>query len=186
MVRMSRASERARAEILSAAVSLFSAAGYAGTSLADIARRAGCSKATVLYHFHNKDSILSDLLAPGLASLQELGAAIDAAPAEDAQRVAIEGFVELAVRHRAEIAILHDDLPRLFTSPTFAEVQGTIERLRHAMAGSLDRAGSADPGAEVSAWMAMAGTSAACVQSPDLPDDELHEALRAALTRLLT
>jgi AcrR family transcriptional regulator len=176
---VSRASERARADILSAATALFSVAGYAGTSLAEIARRAGCSKAAVLYHFHTKDEILAELVAPGLQTMAALVERIDAAPTEQAQQIAIHGFAELAVRHRDQIVVLHDDLPQLFNSPLFVEAQVLVGRLRTALTRDDTEA------AEVATWMGMAGAAAACAQSPDLSDDDLHAALLAGLTRLL-
>ena len=42
----------------------FAAAGYLGTSLQQIADRAGVSKATVLYHFTSKEVLLEAVLSP--------------------------------------------------------------------------------------------------------------------------
>lgn len=52
-----------RAEIVRAARDCFVARGVAGTSLRDIAERAGISHATLLYHFPSKDELLLAVLA---------------------------------------------------------------------------------------------------------------------------
>jgi len=52
------ARERTRHEIVRQAMNLFQAGGYNATSLQDIATAAGCSKATVLYHFSGKPAVL--------------------------------------------------------------------------------------------------------------------------------
>ena len=56
-----RGPSRTFCEILAAAARRFAVTGYKGTSLQDIARAVGCSKATVLYHFANKDEIVFEL-----------------------------------------------------------------------------------------------------------------------------
>jgi AcrR family transcriptional regulator len=45
-------------EIIEATISTLAEEGYAGTSLAKIARRAGIAKSAVLYHFSGKDELL--------------------------------------------------------------------------------------------------------------------------------
>jgi len=48
-------------KILDAAAERFGASGYHGTSLREIAERAGVSKALIHYHFENKESLLLEL-----------------------------------------------------------------------------------------------------------------------------
>ena len=59
-----RQTRRTHGEILAAAARRFAVTGYKGTSLQDIAREVGCSKATVLYHFAGKEALLAELMAP--------------------------------------------------------------------------------------------------------------------------
>jgi AcrR family transcriptional regulator len=55
-------SERSRAQILDAALKLFSHHGYGATSVRDIAEEAGVSKGNVYHHFPDKESIFRALL----------------------------------------------------------------------------------------------------------------------------
>lgn len=50
-------SEKSRAALLEAALDEFSAKGFAGTRVRDIAARAGVSKDLIAYHFGNKDGL---------------------------------------------------------------------------------------------------------------------------------
>jgi AcrR family transcriptional regulator len=55
-------SERSRAQILDAALKLFSHRGYGATSVSDIAAGAGVSKGNVYHHFEDKEAIFRELL----------------------------------------------------------------------------------------------------------------------------
>lgn len=52
-----------RAHILDVAMAQFAEAGYRGSSLRDIAARAGLSHPGVLYHFPTKEALLTEVLA---------------------------------------------------------------------------------------------------------------------------
>ncbi|WP_330180990.1 TetR/AcrR family transcriptional regulator [Nocardia sp. NBC_01503] len=52
-----------RAEIISAAITLFAAHGYRGTSLAAVAQAAGISQSGLLHHFRSKEVLLTEVLA---------------------------------------------------------------------------------------------------------------------------
>lgn len=51
-----------RERVLQAAEELFSAHGFAGTSLADIAQRSGISDGLILHHFQNKKNLYQQVL----------------------------------------------------------------------------------------------------------------------------
>lgn len=55
-------SERSRAAILEAALDLFSSQGYRGTSIRDIAGKAGVSTGNVYHHFADKETIFLTVL----------------------------------------------------------------------------------------------------------------------------
>jgi AcrR family transcriptional regulator len=55
-------SERSRAQIMEAALKLFSHHGYGATSVRDIAEDAGVSKGNVYHHFPDKETIFRELL----------------------------------------------------------------------------------------------------------------------------
>ncbi len=177
---MARAVPETHAEILAAAGRRFAVTGYKGTSLQDIAREVGVSKATVLYHFANKEALLSELMAPELAAVVELDQRIAGLAGDRAQREAAEGFVDLAVRFRRQIALLRGEFPVLLQQPAFAHVQQISERLVAAFAGHSPR-----PAARVAALVVLAGIAETCGEFDDLDDDELRVALLGLVRRAL-
>ena len=54
-------SERSRAQILEAALDLFSRQGYRGTSIRDISKAAGVSTGSVYHHFNDKEELFDNL-----------------------------------------------------------------------------------------------------------------------------
>ncbi|MFR9779091.1 TetR/AcrR family transcriptional regulator [Micromonospora sp. MS34] len=177
---MARATPETHREILAAAARRFAVTGYRGTSLQDIAREVGCSKATVLYHFASKDALLCELMAPAIAMLEALDARIAGHTGTDAQRVAAEGFVDLAVRFRREIALLRGEFPDLLQQPAFTHIQQISERLVAAFTGHSDR-----PAARIAALVVLAGIAETCGEFLDIPAQELRPALLAVAHRAL-
>jgi AcrR family transcriptional regulator len=70
-----------RQRILAVAVELFSARGFAGTSVRDIAEAMGMTKASLYYHFSSKEEILDAVTEPVRAELAGLVAWAAATPA---------------------------------------------------------------------------------------------------------
>jgi TetR/AcrR family transcriptional regulator, acrAB operon repressor len=64
--------QRSRAQILAAALKLFSRVGYHGTSLRDIARAAKASTGNVYHHFPDKEAIFTALIEDYLAAISSL------------------------------------------------------------------------------------------------------------------
>lgn len=68
MVRQAR-SEMTRRKIITAAVDLFSEAGYPVTGLGDIIERAEMTKGALYYHFDSKESLAAAIVEEGVADL---------------------------------------------------------------------------------------------------------------------
>ncbi len=171
---------KTREEILSAAARLFATLGYKGTSLQDIADEVGCSKATLLYHFVSKHTILADLVGPPvreLAVLDDELAALDPAAARD---LAIDRFVNLVLTYRQEIAVIYHDLPQLFALPDFVDLRLLTDRLVAAIAGR-----STEPAAVIGAQVMLAGIATIALDRTDISDDELRPALIGVARRAL-
>jgi AcrR family transcriptional regulator len=64
-----------RVQVLQAARESFAERGYEGSSLRDIARRAGITHAGLIHHFSNKETLLTAVLAHRDLEEQELSAA---------------------------------------------------------------------------------------------------------------
>ena len=60
-----------RKKILAAALEVFSAKGFHGTTVDEIAERAGLGKGTVYRHFHSKKGLFSELIRLKVAELEE-------------------------------------------------------------------------------------------------------------------
>ncbi|MFD1052660.1 TetR family transcriptional regulator [Kibdelosporangium lantanae] len=69
---MKRDAEQTRQRILDISGRLFAEQGYAGTTIADIARELGTTTAALYYHFKSKVDILDSLLATPLAAYTKL------------------------------------------------------------------------------------------------------------------
>lgn len=95
-----------RRQLVAAAIDQLAESGYAGTSLAAIAARAGLSKAAVLYHFTGgKDELLMEVVTSVLADATAVMAAeIEAQPAIAGKfRAYITSNVRYLAEHRREI-----------------------------------------------------------------------------------
>jgi AcrR family transcriptional regulator len=173
------ARERTRREIVHRAMDLFQTAGYNATSLQDIATAAGCSKATVLYHFNGKPAVLAAVLEPAAADLANLLAAAAELPRAAAQDLAIERFIDLAVVHRGVIDVLQDVLPVIEEMPEIAPMVADGIRLTELMAGSDD------PMERDLAKFAVNGLLAECRHAADRSGDDHRRLCDVALRRLL-
>lgn len=168
---------RRQQRILAAAIELFTSRGLGGTSISEVAAEAGCSKASVLYHFATKEELLRAALQPLDAALERLAAKLRSDPPSLRTSSAVPELVELCVRHRSLVA-----LTAVLPSNAYGGAQvaawadGTVVEM---LVGSsrADAAGTAK--------FAVAAIPAFCRQSAALPDGVLREHLTAALSVLL-
>ncbi|WP_026402538.1 TetR/AcrR family transcriptional regulator [Actinomadura rifamycini] len=177
---MTRPSSGLHDRILASALHLFVERGYRGTSLQDIATGVGCSKASLLYHFSNKEAILTELMVPVMREAERLDARLDGLDGADAAVAAVTEFAELAIRYRREVKLLFDNLAEatmLDTGPP--KLEGFGERLVDAFAG-----GSLAFEDQVAARMALGGMFLTTADL-SLDDEALRDALVAAALRTL-
>ncbi len=165
-----------RSRILAAARRLFAERGYAATSLADIASAVGLSKTAVAYHFHPKDRLAAELIAPaGDDILALLGTDF-----HDDTTAFVRALVDFSVRHRAVLRLLMEDIGGMDCAPP-----GSMGELLREFRDELMRriAGdSPDPEARVRAWAVLGAIQTAVLKTIDLPEETVRPALlRAAL-----
>ncbi len=140
--RASRAAAR-RAAILEAALDEFSARGFAGARLDDVAERAGVAKGTIYLHFSDKEALFRELvrtmLGPLVGGLEQLRAS------DLPIRTVLERFADLFVREiygtrRRDVARLVITEGARF--PALAEVyyHEVVERGIAAMRAMIERA----------------------------------------------
>ena len=93
--------------ILDRAAGLFARRGYAKTSIQDVARAVGLSKAGLLHHFPSKDALHEAVLAQagtlGRRVLDQVG---DLPPGPARDRQAVEVLVDVALGHPGVVAML--------------------------------------------------------------------------------
>jgi TetR/AcrR family fatty acid metabolism transcriptional regulator len=102
--------EARRAQIVKSAIATIAEQGYANTSLMDIAKRAGISKGVILYHFANKDELITKVVAEIFAAaIAEVRPKVHAAStAAGRLRTFIEARIGFLATHRAHMQALLD------------------------------------------------------------------------------
>jgi AcrR family transcriptional regulator len=169
--------------LLAAALELFVRHGVGGTSLQMIADELGVTKAAVYHQFHSKADIVAAVIAPALA---ELEAVADAAEAQrrrgDRLRVALDGVVDLVVRHRRLLAMIMTD-PQVGllvrSRPPLRELE---ERIEAVLTGPEPDAETLVNSAMVSGALMVAGMDP---RLAGLDDETLRRHLRATVSRML-
>lgn len=165
-----------RGRILAAARRLFAERGYAATSLADIASAVGLTKTAVAYHFHPKDRLATELIAP---AAEDIMALIEGDFEGD--RDFVEALVTFVVRHRAIIRLLMEDIDGADDAPPGS--LGDVIRVFRDEIYSRLAGPSPDPARRIWAWALLGAIQHAVIKTIDLPQEEVRKTL---LTTTLT
>lgn len=168
--------------VLDAALDLFSAHGFEGTSLQDIADRLGVTKAAVYYHFRSKDDLLLALVEPAFDELLALAAEADSALRP--QRGAgggIARYVDYLLRHRRVAAYVTRDATAM-SRPVLVE-KGA--RMREQVEGMLLGASGDALGTVWGAATLQALAGALVAAPPDASEEWLREELTELGAHLL-
>lgn len=122
-----------RQRILEAALELFAEKGYAGTSMADLGRRLGITKAALYYHFTGKGDILEALVAAPMAGYAALAGTAATRPPEELLGAIVDATAELYEVSR----LLGDDpsVRQALRGRELARTQEINEALTTALAG---------------------------------------------------
>ena len=116
---MERSSDRRHREIREAAIDAFLASGYEGTTMEEIAARAGVSKQTVYKHFTDKQHLFADIV---LSTTDDMGA-----------------LIGIIAERLPATADLSGDLEHLAETFLVALMQPRVLRLRRLVISSADR-----------------------------------------------
>jgi AcrR family transcriptional regulator len=137
--------EERRAGILDAAVQVFSARGYHSSSIDDIAREAGISKALIYEHFESKQGLYADLLEHNAGELFErlASALANVEVASGAARLGsgLDAFFRFVEERRDAWRILFRDV----ADPETAAV---LDRILDQVTGVVADLIAQDPGAK--------------------------------------
>ncbi|MEV4104207.1 TetR family transcriptional regulator [Nonomuraea sp. NPDC049649] len=165
-----------RSRILAAARELFAERGYANTSLADIAAAVGLTKTAIAYHFHPKDKLAAEIIAP---AADDMIALLGGDYADD-RRAFVTALVGFVVRHRAVMRLFMEDLGAADSAQpgsTADAVRTFRDEIYRKLVGP-----EPDEAATVRGWALLGALQSAVVHTMDLPQDEVHPILlRAAL-----
>ena len=136
--------EERRSEILDAALTAFSRKGYHATSLDDIAREAGISKALIYEHFASKQELHADLIARNARELTHrvAGALWGVEIESTVERLAagLEAFFAFVEERR-------DAWRMLFRDAADPESSAVLERMVQQVTAEVTVLISQDPGA---------------------------------------
>jgi AcrR family transcriptional regulator len=174
-------------DLRAVATELFASAGYAGTSLQQIADAAGYSKSSVLYHFASKEALLDAVLGPAIDRLESVlvtVADLAGTPRERAQFV--ERFIDFLFDYRLEVHTFINQGQSLIDIPVIDRANATVSTLAESFSTDFTsveekvRFGVALGGA---AYTLVAGANFA---ESELPLAEVRRALVATVSDLLT
>jgi AcrR family transcriptional regulator len=173
-------------DLRTAATELFASAGYAGTSLQQIADAAGYSKSSVLYHFASKEAILDAALGPAIDRLEAVLADVADLAGSAAQRTAfVERFIDFLFEYRLEVHTFINQGQSLTGVPVVERANRTVAALAESVSSDFEsveeqvRFGVALGGA---AYTLVAGTN---FSDADLPVPEVRAALVTIVSDLL-
>jgi AcrR family transcriptional regulator len=138
--------EERRAAILEAALAVFAERGYHASSIDDIARKGGVSKALIYEHFASKQQLYAELLGQHAGELLErLAAAMDEADSTGSDRLAsgLDAFYRFVEEHRVAWRML-------FRDANDPEMAAVLDRIVEQVTGVVAALIAQDHGAGVS------------------------------------
>jgi AcrR family transcriptional regulator len=139
--------EERRAAILESALAVFADRGYHASSIDDIAREGGVSKALIYDHFASKQQLYAELLAEHAGELFErLAAAMDEAGSTGAARLAVglDAFYRFVEERRVAWRML-------FREASDPEMVSVLQRIVARVTGVVATLIAQDPGSRTSA-----------------------------------
>lgn len=170
--------EQTRQQILETAQRLFAEVGYDATSLQMIADELRLTKAAVYYYFRAKSDILAEAMRPGV---QRLGALLDEAAAMRGRQARtghlVSGFADFLVQNR--YALIGSTDPAVSRHDPDAAVMEIRQRAMALMFGDHPAP------AERLAIDAVFLLPKSLPGLADLTDEELREALKTTMLRIL-
>ncbi|RBY88769.1 TetR family transcriptional regulator [Blastococcus sp. TF02A-26] len=169
--------------VLDAALELFTAHGFEGTSLQDIADRLGVTKAAVYYHFHTKDELLRALVEPAFAEVSALVAEGEERPASSRRAGVVEvgRYVDYLLRHRRFAVWLARDAAAMTRDVVVQQATEIRERTEAMLVGA-----DADALSRIWAAATLQALAGGLIAAPaDAPDEWLREELTELGAHLL-
>jgi AcrR family transcriptional regulator len=181
-----------RDQILSAAAKLFGENGFHGSSMAELAKRAGMSVGHIYHYFENKDAIIEALVD---REIEELPFMLDEVYSGDDVLTTLMDRLDATVdRHldRDKLPLWLEILAEAARNPRIAEKlhsanAASRRRLTEAVSGRMASLGEREVADRVEAISAtFYGLTYRAVHNPDLDRDAVVRTTRLVLRQLLT
>jgi len=165
-----------RSRILAAAKHLFAERGYALTSLADIASAVGLTKTAIAYHFHPKNRLATELIAPAAEDM----IALLGTDFGDDRRAFVTTLVDFQVRHREVMRLFMEDIGGADEAPPGSPGEA-VRTFRDELYAKLVGP-DPDEEARVRGWALLGALQSALLRTMDLPQERVRGPLvQAAL-----
>lgn len=164
--------------MLRIALEQFCEIGYIGTSLQNIADRAGYSKSSVLYHFASKEALLEAAIAPAVDQLDALLThSINRVSSVELREAFVEEFIDYLLEYRLQAHVIINQGQSLAGIPTVDRARGSIDRLSESFMTELPTTAQ-----RIRLGVALAGAAYVLVAVPPMAEEVVPLAdIRAAL-----
>jgi AcrR family transcriptional regulator len=181
-----------RDQILSAAMKCFVENGFHGSSMAELAKRAGMSVGHIYHYYESKDAIIEAIVD---RDIEEAPGMLDAfSGADDLMAAMMDRLDETVERHldRDRAALRLEMLAEAARNPRIAEKLHSADatarnRLIQALSGRLTNLSPGEVADRVEATAAIfQGLIVRAVHNPDLDRDAFVRTMRLVLRELLT
>jgi AcrR family transcriptional regulator len=175
--------QSASAEILGAALEQFATAGFAGTSLQQIADAAGYSKSSVLYHFTSKEALLEAAIGPAVDRLENvLSGLARLRESSEARELFVEEFIDFLLEYRLEVHTFINQGQSLVGIPGIDRANAVLGGLTSSFAAGLTTVEE-----KLRFGVALGGAAYELVASMNFGDEEFpHEERRSALITIVS
>ena len=173
--------------MLRIALEQFCEIGYIGTSLQNIADRAGYSKSSVLYHFASKEALLEAAIAPAVDQLDALLThSINRVSSVELREAFVEEFIDYLLEYRLQAHVIINQGQSLAGIPTVDRARGSIDRLSESFMTELPTTAQ-----RIRLGVALAGAAYVLVAVPPMAEEvvplaEIRAALIAVVAELVT
>lgn len=155
--------------------------GYLGTSLQQIADRAGVSKANVLYHFASKEALLEASVAPAMAALEVIVDGLAARPTGPGSREQfVADYVDLLLERHLEVHLFINQWTSLVDVPVIQRAHELIIRL-----GDHLEAASPSPVDRLRVGIALAGSAYILATADQFETSPAHGDVREPLIAVM-
>lgn len=165
------------------ALTEFTTAGYASTSLQRIAEIAGLSKSSVLYHYASKEALLEAAISPAIDRMDAILESIEGHVLDAERRAVFLGeFTNFLLEHRHEVHMFINQGPTIAGVPVVDRANRLVVRL-----AEFFRANSTSTEDKMRFGIALGGAAymLCTIDELQLEDAPLSET-RAALVKIMT